>query len=30
MGARAHLIYARIDPRQVQIVLDLIRNQPVA
>ncbi len=29
MEARAHLKYARISPRKVQIVLDLIRNQPV-
>ena len=28
MEARAHLRYARIAPRKVQIVLDLIRNQP--
>ena len=29
MEARAYLKYARISPRKVQIVLDLIRNQPV-
>ncbi len=29
MEARAYLRYARIAPRKVQIVLDLIRNQPV-
>ena len=29
MEARAYLNYARIAPRKVQIVLDLIRNQPV-
>ena len=29
MEARAYLKYARIAPRKVQIVLDLIRNQPV-
>jgi large subunit ribosomal protein L22 len=29
MEARAHLKYARISPRKVQIVLDLIRNKPV-
>lgn len=29
MEARAELKYARISPRKVQIVLDLIRNQPV-
>ncbi|MDO5601438.1 MAG: 50S ribosomal protein L22 [Oscillospiraceae bacterium] len=29
MEARAHLRYARIAPRKVQIVLDLIRNQPL-
>ena len=29
MEARAILHYARISPRKVQIVLDLIRNQPV-
>ena len=29
MEARAYLNYARIAPRTVQIVLDLIRNQPV-
>lgn len=29
MEARAHLKYARISPRKVSIVLDLIRNQPV-
>ncbi|MBE6788847.1 MAG: 50S ribosomal protein L22 [Ruminococcaceae bacterium] len=28
MEARAYLRYARISPRKVQIVLDLIRNQP--
>jgi ribosomal protein L22 len=28
MEARAYLKYARIAPRKVQIVLDLIRNQP--
>ncbi len=28
MEARAHLKYARISPRKVQIVLDLIRNKP--
>ncbi len=28
MEARAHLKYARISPRKVQIVLDLIRSQP--
>ena len=28
MEARAHLKNARIAPRKVQIVLDLIRNQP--
>lgn len=28
MEARAHLNYARISPRKVQIVLDLIRNKP--
>lgn len=28
MEARAYLRYARIAPRKVQIVLDLIRNQP--
>lgn len=28
MEARANLRYARIAPRKVQIVLDLIRNQP--
>jgi large subunit ribosomal protein L22 len=27
MEARAHLKYARISPRKVQIVLDLIRNK---
>ena len=29
MEARAHLRYARISPRKVSIVLDLIRNQPL-
>lgn len=29
MQAVAHLRYARISPRKVQIVLDLIRNKPV-
>ena len=29
MEARAHLRHERIAPRKVQIVLDLIRNQPV-
>ena len=29
MEARAHLRYARIAPRKVSVVLDLIRNQPV-
>ncbi|MBC8570256.1 50S ribosomal protein L22 [Zongyangia hominis] len=29
MEARAYLRYARIAPRKVQIVLDLIRNKPV-
>ncbi len=29
MEAKANLRYARIAPRKVQIVLDLIRNQPV-
>lgn len=29
MEARAHLKYARISPRKVSVVLDLIRNQPV-
>ena len=28
MEARAYLRYARVSPRKVQIVLDLIRNQP--
>ena len=28
MEARAYLRYARIAPRKVQIVLDLIRNKP--
>ena len=28
MEARAYLKYARISPRKVKIVLDLIRNQP--
>ena len=27
--ARAYLRHARISPRKVQIVLDLIRNKPV-
>ena len=27
--ARAKLSYARISPRKVSVVLDLIRNQPV-
>lgn len=27
MEARAHLRYARIAPRKVSVVLDLIRNQ---
>ncbi|HAH79242.1 MAG TPA: 50S ribosomal protein L22 [Ruminococcaceae bacterium] len=30
MEARAYLRYARISPRKVQIVLDLIRNKPAA
>ncbi len=30
MEARAYLKYARISPRKVQIVLDLIRNQDAA
>ena len=30
MEARAYLKYARISPRKVQIVLDLIRNKPAA
>lgn len=30
MEARAYLKYARISPRKVQIVLDLIRNKPVS
>lgn len=30
MEARAHLRYARISPRKVQIVLDLIRGKDVA
>jgi len=30
MEARAYLRYARIAPRKVQIVLDQIRNKPVA
>ena len=29
MEARAKLSYARIAPRKVSIVLDLIRNQPL-
>ena len=29
MEARAYLRYARISPRKVQIVLDLIRNKPL-
>ena len=29
MQAKAYLRYARISPRKVQIVLDLIRNKPV-
>ena len=29
-SARATLRYARISPRKVQVVLDLIRNKPVA
>ncbi len=29
MEARAYLRYARISPRKVQIVLDLIRNKPI-
>ncbi|MBQ3097077.1 MAG: 50S ribosomal protein L22 [Kiritimatiellae bacterium] len=29
MDARAYLRYARISPRKVTIVLDLIRNKPV-
>ena len=28
MEAKAHLRYARISPRKVKIVLDLIRNKP--
>lgn len=28
MEARAHLRYARISPRKVSVVLDLIRNKP--
>ena len=30
MQAVAHLRYVRISPRKVQVVLDLIRNKPVA
>ena len=29
MEARAKLSYARIAPRKVSVVLDLIRNQPL-
>ena len=29
MEAKAHLNYARISPRKVKIVLDMIRNKPV-
>ena len=29
MEARAHLRYARISPRKVKIVMDVIRNKPV-
>ena len=29
MEAKAHLRFARISPRKVSIVLDLIRNKPV-
>ena len=29
MEAKAYLNYARISPRKVSVVLDLIRNQPV-
>ena len=29
MEARAYLKYARISPRKVQVVLDLIRNKPL-
>ncbi len=29
MEAKAYLRYVRISPRKVQIVLDLIRNQPI-
>lgn len=30
MEAKAHLRYARISPRKVSIVLDLIRNKPAS
>ena len=30
MEAKAHLRYARIAPRKVKIVLDLIRNKPAS